>query len=187
MLFDEARLEEIIKRAVREVLSGYRFRSAPPVESVELPASSTYEKRGLSPDALLQVFEAWGAWCDANGVRANPRATAGAKAASTPGLSVYFVQAAPGPIKIGVARVVSARVAELQTASPYALRVLLVIPGDQTLEHAFHSAVHHARMRSEWFHPAPELLKLVELLCRCNADWSFEERATRGRASLGAS
>jgi len=70
----------------------------------------------------------------------------------------YFIQPATGgPIKIGRTTWgrLAARVKDLQCASPYRLRVLLVVEGN--FETALHNRFRHLRLSGEWFEPAEEL------------------------------
>jgi hypothetical protein len=76
---------------------------------------------------------------------------------------VYFVQADGGPIKIGLAANPRRRVADLQTSSPYPLRLVATLPGQGAMgESALHAKFAHLRMHGEWFEPAPELLAYIE-------------------------
>lgn len=76
--------------------------------------------------------------------------------------SVYFLQVGvDGPIKIGFTADVESRVATLQTASPFPLRLLGRVPGDEERERAIHLEFAHLRLRGEWFSPAPELLEFI--------------------------
>ncbi len=76
---------------------------------------------------------------------------------------VYFIrQGWLGPIKIGVAAHPRRRLAELQTASPYELRLLAVLPqagrpAEQRL-HRLHAA---DRLCGEWFQPTPAVLASI--------------------------
>jgi hypothetical protein len=76
---------------------------------------------------------------------------------------VYFVQAgAGGPIKIGVASDLNARVGALQTGCPELLVVLASIEGDAATETIYHAHLRRFRLRGEWFKPAPEVLECVD-------------------------
>ncbi len=67
-------------------------------------------------------------------------------------MAVYFIQAGPnGPVKIGRAANPPARLAELQGANHEELRLLRVIPGNETTERALHGLYAHLRIRGEWF------------------------------------
>jgi hypothetical protein len=79
---------------------------------------------------------------------------------------VYFVQAVGGgPIKIGHAANVAARVDRLQTGSPAPLRVLAVILGaGVSAETSLHQRFAHLRAHGEWFHPAAELTDFIASL-----------------------
>lgn len=79
---------------------------------------------------------------------------------------VYFVQAAGGgPIKIGHAANVAARVDRLQTGSPAPLRILAIIFGaGAATETALHQRFAHLRSHGEWFHPTVELTDFIATL-----------------------
>jgi hypothetical protein len=65
---------------------------------------------------------------------------------------VYVVRAShDDPVKIGVARNVLTRVAELQCGNPRRLHPIYVIPGDRALEQGLHRHLSSARMMGEWF------------------------------------
>ena len=75
---------------------------------------------------------------------------------------VYFIQCGKtGPIKIGYANDVKARLATLQTASPFDLRLLATIKGRPSLERQLHNRFAGDRLRGEWFLPTSELLAFV--------------------------
>jgi hypothetical protein len=80
---------------------------------------------------------------------------------SRPGF-VYFVQAGQdGPIKIGFAANVGARLSELQTASPEPLTVLATIEGTLQTEAEVHRYFQAYRLRGEWFRADVVLLGLI--------------------------
>lgn len=81
--------------------------------------------------------------------------------------SVYFIQAdRGGPIKIGVAKDVEARLRDLQVGNPFELRVVGQIPNaGQALERRLHSLLERHRIRGEWFWPHPEVLHVADRLC----------------------
>jgi hypothetical protein len=77
---------------------------------------------------------------------------------------VYFVQAGEdGPIKIG--RTTGdpiRRLKDLQTASPYTLRLIGVKETSETLtERLVHQRFAHLSLSGEWFSPAPDLLAFI--------------------------
>lgn len=74
---------------------------------------------------------------------------------------VYFIQASSGPIKIGVAVDVAARLAELQIGSHESLNLLGVVTGDAAREGELHGMFSSLRIRGEWFRPADELLEFI--------------------------
>jgi hypothetical protein len=76
---------------------------------------------------------------------------------------VYFVRSGTdGPIKIGKANNVRNRIAGLQTAHPWPLHLLLVLPGSEVEERALHTEFKAARMRGEWFEPHRSLLEFID-------------------------
>lgn len=78
--------------------------------------------------------------------------------------SVYFVQAVTGgPIKIGSAVVVEARVAALQVGSPYPLVVLgEAVGAGAPTERALHARLAKHRLHGEWFEDCPEVRVAME-------------------------
>lgn len=75
---------------------------------------------------------------------------------------VYFVQSGwDGPIKIGCAADVDARVRQLQTGSADQLWLLAAMHGDAATEHRLHELFSGYRVRGEWFSPAPVLLDFI--------------------------
>lgn len=83
--------------------------------------------------------------------------------ASPPSCRVYFIQIGnDGPIKIGTtSHAVSSRLKTLQTANPYALRLLGSVSGDREDEVRWHCRFDAVRMSGEWFHPSARLLKAI--------------------------
>lgn len=73
--------------------------------------------------------------------------------------TIYFVQAGDeGPVKIGTSKFVNERLATLQTHSPYPLRLIGTIEGDEAKIHARFS---HLRLHGEWFRPGDDLLEFI--------------------------
>src|SRR5216683_1603393 len=72
---------------------------------------------------------------------------------------VYFVQAATGEIKIGLAIDVKKRLRELQIGCPIDLQLILAIPGTFRTEQHVHRLLAASRVRSnsEWFFPTDEV------------------------------
>jgi hypothetical protein len=64
---------------------------------------------------------------------------------------VYVVRDPRGPIKVGLATDVAARIAGLQTGNPHVLELLHVVPGDRRLEWNFHKRLEADHVRGEWF------------------------------------
>lgn len=79
-------------------------------------------------------------------------------------MSVYFVQAGDGgPIKIGYATDVAARLSKIQADNAADIKLLLVLGGDFELERELHQCFASANIRGEWFHPVRDLLDTIEL------------------------
>lgn len=66
---------------------------------------------------------------------------------------VYFIQSVNGgPVKIGIAKSVSARLAVLQGAQPYALNIIATVPdGGREMEKKLHQRFADRRINGEWF------------------------------------
>lgn len=79
-----------------------------------------------------------------------------------PTCSIYFVQAASGPIKIGMAKNADRRVRELRTSSHEPLTLLASFSGEPAIERALHRRFAALRLSGEWFRPEPELLRLID-------------------------
>lgn len=83
---------------------------------------------------------------------------------------VYFIQAIDGgPIKIGKALDIKRRLKSLQTDHYSELRVIASIPdGGVALEKTLHDRFKEYRIRGEWFEPADELIKYINILNQTN-------------------
>jgi hypothetical protein len=79
-------------------------------------------------------------------------------------MAVYFIQVGEdGPIKIGIAGNVEARLMECQVGIPYELRVRAVIPqGDRQMERELHGRFQSHWIRGEWFMPHADLLEHIQ-------------------------
>lgn len=67
-------------------------------------------------------------------------------------MTVYWVKAGDtGPVKVGHAANVPARIRELQTGCPWPLILLRTEPGDRDLEGALHCYYRARQVRAEWF------------------------------------
>lgn len=85
---------------------------------------------------------------------------------------VYFLTAkAPDfPIKIGITERRLTRFPAIQGALPYELEVLaLVRTDDPLLERRLHKRFADQRLRGEWFDRSPELMMVIDDLCRTHA------------------
>lgn len=78
---------------------------------------------------------------------------------------LYFLRSGEdGPIKIGISKDVEARLRHLQCAHHTPLKILKVVEGDRDMERNLLMRFQWARSHGEWFHPAPELLDLIDSL-----------------------
>jgi hypothetical protein len=77
---------------------------------------------------------------------------------------VYFVEGAGGALKIGFARKIEQRLAELQTGSPVRLRVVCTIKGGIKLEREYHRKFAEHRLHGEWFRDCREIRKEIARL-----------------------
>lgn len=80
----------------------------------------------------------------------------------SPRSRVYFAQeGAAGPIKIGTAVDVHARVKSFSTGNSSEVRLLAMLQGDRSVENLLHSIFSEAHLRGEWFRPTPSLLQFI--------------------------
>jgi hypothetical protein len=77
---------------------------------------------------------------------------------------IYFIQAGDdGPIKIGSAKSPGERLATHQTSNHEELRIVATIPASsRNLERSIHASFAKHHIRGEWYHPAPEIMKIIE-------------------------
>lgn len=76
---------------------------------------------------------------------------------------VYFIQAEHGgPVKIGYSESIGKRLEQLQTSSPYRLRVIGRMRGGRTREKELHERFEHSRLNGEWFDLTDELQQLID-------------------------
>lgn len=79
------------------------------------------------------------------------------------GRFVYFIEATGScRIKIGSAGDPVARLREMQTGSPYELKLLVFIPGGYALEQELHERFARLRDRGEWFIADAEIFEFIE-------------------------
>lgn len=77
---------------------------------------------------------------------------------------IYFIQCGKGPIKIGYSadiNGVNTRLEDMQTGSPYPLKLAGVIHGDYKLEKRMHEIFHESHLRGEWFLPSEMLVDFI--------------------------
>jgi hypothetical protein len=91
---------------------------------------------------------------------------------------VYFLQAKTGgPIKIGIARNIVARMTEIQSSMPEELVCLGVMLGaGRNEERRLHRFFSDSWIRGEWFRPTDDLLKWIE---RCSIKIKIEPKRKR--------
>lgn len=77
---------------------------------------------------------------------------------------VYFIQSVRGgPVKIGTARDPESRLLSLQTAHPYPLRIIGLIPhGGVRTERLLHRRFADHRMNGEWFEWTPDMEEFLQ-------------------------
>jgi hypothetical protein len=90
---------------------------------------------------------------------------------------IYFIECG-AYIKIGFASSLKARLSSLATATPYPLKVLAAIKGDQQTERSLHDRFAAAFHRGEWFRKTPELLTFINRLS-ARGDIEVAESAAR--------
>lgn len=79
-------------------------------------------------------------------------------------LTVYFIQAQTGQIKIGIAASPELRLRALQTGSPVTLALLATRSGGRPKEAEYHARFAVHRLHGEWFSPHPDILAEIEHL-----------------------
>ena len=67
-------------------------------------------------------------------------------------MSVYFIQAASGPVKIGHSRNPEGRLLTYRGCHYEKLRLIRLINGSKPTEAWFHEKFCHLKIRGEWFH-----------------------------------
>lgn len=77
---------------------------------------------------------------------------------------IYFIQAATGEIKIGMAKNVSSRLKTLQVANPSELVVRAVTSGGPKAEQLYHERFKAHSIRGEWFSPHEDILAEIARL-----------------------
>lgn len=76
---------------------------------------------------------------------------------------VYIVQIGKdGPIKIGRSSLAEKRISALRSELPFDLEVHAVVQGSPSLELALHRLCDSHCIRGEWFHPHPDVLRVVD-------------------------
>lgn len=76
---------------------------------------------------------------------------------------IYFLQSGQdGPIKIGFTNSIDNRLSALQVNSPYSIKALGTMEGDEQKEKWLHEQFSDFHFRGEWFWPAKSLLKFIK-------------------------
>ena len=74
---------------------------------------------------------------------------------------IYFLQSGGGPIKIGFAVNIQARIDTLQLGNPEKLKLLKTVEGSVSGEKEIHRRFSKDKIRGEWFNPTDELLSFI--------------------------
>lgn len=91
------------------------------------------------------------------------------------GDDLYFIrQGSLGPIKIGRAACVKARLRNLQCANPEPLKLLAVIEKGGWQENFWHAVFGMWRIKGEWFLPRGGLVKAIKALRQGEREWVYE-------------
>ena len=78
---------------------------------------------------------------------------------------VYFIESNEF-VKIGTTKDVHARIRILQTGSPFPMKLVGAIPGNERRERDIHKAFEHSHAYNEWFHKSPELMEYIDNMVR---------------------
>lgn len=84
--------------------------------------------------------------------------------------AVYFIGSEAGPIKIGMAQNVEARLISIQASSPVLLHLLATTGGGIKQERIYHRQFAAHRLHGEWFEPHPDILAEIERLTQWKLD-----------------
>lgn len=79
---------------------------------------------------------------------------------------IYFIQAASGPVKVGITDNFSRRLRQIQDNIWEDVAVLAVFYGDRALESRLHRIFHRHKLRGEWYDPHPNIFREIECLTR---------------------
>lgn len=81
---------------------------------------------------------------------------------------VYFIRPVGlhGPTKIGCSNSPERRVVELAQWSPLPLEIVATIPGDGSLECAFHTLFREHHSHHEWFRESPDICAAIDAIQR---------------------
>lgn len=77
-------------------------------------------------------------------------------------MSVYFIEAGTGEIKIGSAKNPASRLSMLRTGSPIPLTLKAVMPGGRSEELDLHRRFAANKIRGKWFKPNADILALID-------------------------
>lgn len=120
-----------------------------------------------------KLYGALGWWDEANHLASSGEASE----------HVYFMQGVNGgPVKIGTAADVKARLKQIQACSPDVLRVLHIIPGaGREIERKLHARFSPHRLHGEWFDTSVELMGYIRDLKETAKLTERENRKKRKR------
>ena len=88
---------------------------------------------------------------------------------TSPDRLVYFIGAADGPVKIGMAVDPLARLSGLQSANPRELAILAIAKGGRQAELRYHWRFRAIRIRGEWFERTYEVLAEMQRVLRLDS------------------
>jgi len=94
---------------------------------------------------------------------------------SSPLTTVYFVQDAHGPIKIGHAADLRSRLRGLQAGNPRELTVLGYFVAPRAFERYLHSVLMHHCLHGEWFIDCPEVRDALAVSLEMWGSWECDE------------
>lgn len=120
----------------------------------EAKALAVAIRRDAKDDALKEMMAREQAWIEQQATASRNR----------PPSSIYFIGAASGPIKIGIAVDPAKRLKSLQTGHHERLGILATCPGGSELEKRYHARFADRRLAGEWFERCPEILAEIESL-----------------------
>lgn len=104
-------------------------------------------------------------------------------------MSIYFIRSrALRAVKIGYSSKPRHRLSQLKVASPVALELVAIMPGDRAVERQLHDRFADSRKAGEWFAESRELAKLIKEFrwappARTRKPDRFDRLAAKGNVS----